>query len=289
MVSRILTTPTNEIFDFIETYLQNEADYVTYAYAEESYLVMGPSDISEASVALVGHVDTVGDVHGKLPAVYSNISDGDYLISAGTCCLDDRTGVAIALQLTEVNPVYIFLKGEETGCMGAIALVEDYPELESIFGPDHELQCLIEVDRKGINEVVFYDLEYPEFENLFLTKYEKNISHAWTDIAVLGPMWNIAAANVSAGYYNEHTNNEHTSIDNMNSAFMKLFCMVYRFHTRATQGCAPFEYRGKSSTCCMLLMSYNYDESETVGSSFYDEAIPFQNSAYFERHCSMPF
>lgn len=269
--------PTNEIFDFIETYLQDEKDYMTYACCEESYLVMGPRDISKASVALVAHVDTVGDVHGKLPSIYANILDNEYLISAGTCCLDDRTGVAIALRSMGVaQPAYIFLKGEEIGCVGAITLVEDYPELESVFGEDHALQCLIEIDRKGINEVVFYELNYPEFENLFLTKYEKNISHAWTDVAVLGPMWNIAAANVSAGYYKEHTDNEHTNLKDIESCFLKLRDMVYLFDRRSAQGRCGFEYQGGSSTCCMLLMSYNYQEPEAAGSTSYDETLPFQ-------------
>lgn len=271
---KVLTTPTDEIFDYLEQYLIEDRGYVTYAHSEESYLVMGPADISQVGVALVAHVDTVGDVNHKLPTVYSNITDPDYLASAGTCCLDDRNGVALITSRMGTDAMLIFLKGEEVGCMGAIALSEDYPELEMIFGPDNALQCLIEVDRKGINEVVFYDLDYPEFENLFLTKYEKNISHAWTDITVLGPMWNIAAANVSAGYYKEHTDYEHTSLEDLETAFIKLRHMVFRFNGRVSRNFPPFEYRGKSSTCCMLLMSYSYEEPEVFEPLPFDETVP---------------
>lgn len=260
---KVLTTPTEEIFDYLETYLSKDRGYITYAREDEYYLVMGPSDLSEVGVALVSHVDTVGDIHHRLPAVYADITDHDYLISAGTCCLDDRTGVVLSTRRMGTECALIFLKGEEVGCVGAITLIEDYPELNSVFGNENSIQCLIEIDRKGINEVVFYDLDYPEFEKLFLTKYEKNISHAWTDVAVLGPMWNIAAANVSAGYYKEHTDYEHVNLEDLDNVFLKLRHMVFRFNGRVSRDFPPFEYRGKTSTCCMLLMSYNCEDPQS--------------------------
>ena len=254
----VLTTPTSEIFDYLETFLENFG-YVTYAYSEESYLVMGPKDLDNAVVGLVCHVDTVGDIQNTLPRVYSDITNPDLLVSAGTYCLDDRTGVAIALSNLFASPVYIFTKGEEVGCAGAITLIEDYPELEMVFGDRHNIHCLIEVDRKGVDEVVFYELDYPEFEQQF-TNYEKNLSAAWTDVCILGPMWDVASANVSAAFYKEHSSFEHSSRLDIETATKKLRNTIEIFKNRAEQNLPAFKYRGKSSTCCMLLLAHNHEE-----------------------------
>lgn len=255
----ILTAPTENMFDEIYGILSN---YEYFCYTDsDDYLIMAPKDLTNCKVGLVAHIDTVSDTQ----KIYSDLSCPDLYCSCGHPCFDDRLGILMILRAIinhDLKCVTIFLNEEEVGCIGAIRLVEDFPELDDVFGAQADyLKCLIEVDRHGCNEVVFYDLDYPEFEHEFVA-YSKNISKAWTDIAVLGPMWNIAAANVSAGYYNEHTKNEHFFLNSFLDAEKRLADTIARFHR--SQRVNRYEYRGKSATCCQLLMWYNYQEDETL-------------------------
>ena len=264
--ARVLTTPTERMFNLIE-FLLEEDGYTMYC-ASDNYLVMAPEDpdiLAECYVGLVSHVDTVSSTQ----MVFKNIETKDTYNTCGHCCLDDRLGVLMILRTiknTKRNCVAIFLNGEESGCLGAIELAEEYTDFDDIFNPlNNNVQCLIEIDRHGHNEVVFYDLDYPDFERAFINVYEKNISPAWTDIAVLGPMWNIAAANVSAGYYKEHSQNEHMTFSDFVLAENRLRCVLKKFENFPKE--ARYKYQGKSTTCCQLLMWYNYQpsEHETVG------------------------
>lgn len=244
------------MFSLIELLLE-ESGYVAYC-ASDNYLVMAPKDpdiLAKCYVGLVSHIDTVS----KVQQVYKNIQEKDLYNTCGCCCLDDRLGVLMSLRTIKYTSkhdcVCIFLNGEESGCLGAIELAENFNEFDDIFAPlENNVQCLIEIDRHGVDEVVFYDLDYPDFEQAFYL-YNKNISHAWTDIAVLGPMWNIAAANVSAGYYKEHTQGEFMTYFGFMLAENKLRNVLKHFTSFSKK--ARYEYRGKSTTCCQLLMWYN--------------------------------
>lgn len=140
------------------------------------------------------------------------------LSTTGILGADDRAGVCIILELLKMghHPTVIFTHGEETGGIGAHALAHDYPK------PLFNANYLIEIDRRGKNEVVFYNNHTPEMCALF-TKYgfEVNIG-TFSDVCILSSAWRIMGANVSAGYYNEHTPFEYVNLDDMQSTIDKL-------------------------------------------------------------------
>lgn len=75
--------------------------------------------------------------------------------------------------------------------------------------PKPNVKYIIEFDRKGNNDCVFYDCGNDEFIDYvesfgFITNYG-----TFSDISVLVPAWDIGAVNLSSGYYNAHTENEY--------------------------------------------------------------------------------
>ena len=147
---QILTTPTERMFNLIE-FLLEEDGYVMYC-ASDNYLVMAPEDpdvLAKCYVGLVSHIDTVSSTQ----MVFKNIETKDMYNTCGHCCLDDRLGVIMTLRTiknTKHNCVAIFLNGEESGCLGAIELAEEYTDFDDIFNPlENNIQCLMTI-YKGI-------------------------------------------------------------------------------------------------------------------------------------------
>lgn len=207
---QILTLPTNKVFSFIQEMLEKQG-YIVCGYSPDHYLVMEPFRTMDTNTkVLVAHVDTVCST--QQPKLYQDLVCGDRFCTGGYEGFDDRLGVILIMRLIidyGIKCPVIFLDQEEAGCVGALQLTKDFPKLTDLFSLGDMIQCFIEVDRHGEDEVVFYELNSPQFEKQFLEFYNKNISHAWTDISVIGPHYELAAANVSAGYYEEHTKDEH--------------------------------------------------------------------------------
>lgn len=201
---QVFTLPPTELFSFIQQVLSPAYNIV--ARKDNFYLVLSPKE-NYTPLALAAHVDTVSAKYALFPYP-ADTETPCCLFSKGCNCLDDRLGVFHILQLALNNPRYpiVFLDQEENGCIGAIQLIKDFPHLNSLFPLG--LNCFIEVDRHGTDEVVFYHQDNPAFEELF-QEYIKNNRFAWTDICVLAPHYNRCGANVSAGYYNEHTQGEY--------------------------------------------------------------------------------
>ena len=103
--------------------------------------------------------------------------------------------------LKKYKPYVLFTEDEEIGCIGALKAVK---RLEI---PD--IKYIIEIDRRGANDCVFYECGNEEFINYVESfGFTKNYGSC-SDISIIGSSWDIAAVNVSSGYYNEHTNNEY--------------------------------------------------------------------------------
>lgn len=149
-------------------------------------------------VLLVAHMDTVDSRPPENIICKKNIIYNSNGIIGG----DDRCGIYAILKLLENNSFYVlFTEDEEIGCVGAKKAIErlDIPDVKYI----------IEFDRKGEYDCVFYDCGNKEFMDYiedfgFLTDFG-----SYSDIAVLGKAWNIASVNISSGYYNEHTSDEY--------------------------------------------------------------------------------
>ena len=153
-------------------------------------------------VCLLAHMDTV---FTKPAETFYFDRDQNVLWSPDGLGTDDRAGIYIIIMLLEAGyrPSLIFTDMEERGGIGASALIEKYPEC--IF-PD--CRALIQLDRQGVNDCVFYDCDNDKFVELIESYGFKEEWGTFTDISIIAPVWEIAAVNLSVGYYHEHTSSE---------------------------------------------------------------------------------
>lgn len=151
-------------------------------------------------ILLVAHMDTVFDEPPK--NLYYDRKNDKIFSREGGIGGDDRCGVyAIMKILEQFRPHVLFTEDEEIGGVGAEKTVEKLPK--------PNVKYIIEFDRRGSNDCVFYDCGNDEFMHYvesfgFVTEYG-----TFSDISVLGSAWDIGAVNLSSGYYNEHTKNEY--------------------------------------------------------------------------------
>ena len=159
--------------------------------------IYAPGDIP---VALVAHMDTVF----KIPPehIYFDRQEG-VLWSPDGLGADDRAGVFLILKIIQnikrdKKPTIIFTTDEEKGCIGSSALVENMPH------PPQNLKYIIQLDRRGKDDCVFYDDINEEFEK-YVHKF--GFDTAWgtlSDISIICPTWGISGVNLSVGYEDEH-------------------------------------------------------------------------------------
>lgn len=150
-------------------------------------------------VALVAHADTV---FKSPPKHFFYDQKQTVMWSPEGAGADDRAGIFAIMQilkLTDLRPHIIITTGEEIGCIGASKLIGDYP----VFPWD--LKFMIQLDRRGKEDCVFYDCNNPDFLRFIESFGFKTAYGSLSDISVLAPCWKIAATNLSVGYYNEHS------------------------------------------------------------------------------------
>ena len=116
----------------------------------------------KAPVLLVAHLDTV---HYEPVRQICKTQDGNILMSPQGIGGDDRCGVYALQKIYEsavMKPWLLFTCDEETGCVGAGKFVDRYQrgKLPKMDG----LKMIIEIDRKGQRDAVFYNCDNPEFE-----------------------------------------------------------------------------------------------------------------------------
>lgn len=159
-------------------------------------------------VLLAAHMDTV---HKERCKVICTSKEGVVMSPQGIGG-DDRCGIYMILRtIEELKCSVIFTEDEEIGCVGAGKFCK------SGIVPKVPLNYIIEFDRKGNNDAVFYDCDNPEFTD-FITDPEIGFKEAYgscSDISDIAPHLGIAAVNLSCGYYNQHTQHEYVVLSEM--------------------------------------------------------------------------
>lgn len=171
-------------------------------------------------VLLAAHADTVfGEWHkpkiGLENGVLFSLSNKDTGIirsrnsangrtASGTGIgADDRAGCAIVWKLINSGHSILITSGEEIGQIAANKIMENdwwKKEIKS-----H--QFAVQFDRRGYNDIVFYNCGTDEFENYVQKETGYKVRPgSRTDICVLCK--DICGVNISVGYYNEHTSDE---------------------------------------------------------------------------------
>lgn len=158
--------------------------------------------IGDIPIGLVAHVDTVFPEPPE--DIYYDREKGVMWSPQGLGA-DDRAGVFAILKIIQsgLRPTIIFTTDEEVGGLGATQLAKDFPEC-----PIPDLKYLIQLDRRGTNDCVFYDC----YNEDFITYVESfgfiEAFGTFSDIAELCPAWDVVGVNLSIGYENEHTKYE---------------------------------------------------------------------------------
>ena len=162
----------------------------------------------KAPVMLLAHLDTV---HEKPVKHICKSFDGNILMSPQGIGGDDRCGVYALVRAYEAAPIkpwLLFTCDEETGGVGADTFAEEHNKGKLPKGLD-ALKLLIEIDRKGSNDAVYYSCDNPDFEAYITSKGFVTANGSFSDISIIAPELGVAAVNLSSGYYNAHTLHEY--------------------------------------------------------------------------------
>ena len=164
-------------------------------------------------VLLTAHMDTV---HRELIKDFYEYFDEEkkqHIISSPQGIGgDDRCGIYMILELIKTHKCSVlFCEDEESGGQGSSKFCKT-ELIEELSG----LNYLIELDRKGDNDAVFYDCDNADFTKFIEdnTGYKENYG-SFSDISTLSPACKVASVNLSCGYYNAHTTSEYVIMEEM--------------------------------------------------------------------------
>jgi len=176
-------------------------------------------------VLLVAHLDTV---HQQAPSAFyidkTRSADGDLWCEEGIGG-DDRCGVLIVMELIkELDCHVLFTEDEEAGGQGAIKF--------SRSGIRPDVKFIVEFDRQGCDDAVFYNCDNPDF-TAFVEEYGFiESTGTFSDISYIAPALGIAAVNLSSGYYHAHTRQEFIRVADVESIIERAARLVANVETR---------------------------------------------------------
>lgn len=177
-------------------------------------------------VLLTAHMDTV---HKKAPDVIETSvnAEGKTEVTSETGIGgDDRCGIYMILKIIEQQKCSVlFCEDEEIGCVGSRKFCKQEKLNDALKG---DINYIIELDRKGNSDIVFYSNDNPDF-----TKYIQDNMPGFTkatgscsDISELMPTLNRSGVNFSCGYYKPHTDSEYVVMEDMDNTISKVIQLV---------------------------------------------------------------
>ena len=193
-----------EIFQFsqerLKQALETELIENGYAVQKQSGFLYAQGTVP---VLLVAHLDTV---HRTQPETICYSADGTVMMSPQGIGGDDRAGVYMILRLIQrVHCHVLFCEDEETGGHGAQAFIKS--------GIKPDVNYIVELDRTGSNDAVFYQCRNRQFERHINSFGFQTAFGSFSDISILAPHLNLAAVNLSTGYYHAHQPGEYVRLD----------------------------------------------------------------------------
>lgn len=205
LFEKIIRLKQYELKDFLYSILVGFGYEVIYA---DGYLFAK----GNVPVMLCAHMDTVH----KDPVKDIYMSDNGCIWSPQGIGGDDRCGIYTALMTVRDGnrPYILFTEDEEIGCIGAGYFADDVT-YNIIKAEDININFIIEIDRRGSNDSVYYSCDNPEFEKFIDTYGFKTAYGSCSDISEVAPALGIAAVNFSSGYYNAHTTSEYIVLDEL--------------------------------------------------------------------------
>ena len=192
--------------------------YTPIVSKDETYLIAEGTN----SIALLAHLDTVFNERTRKNIQTYYDPDHGVIWSPDGLGADDRAGVFMILSLimeTEFRPNLIFTTDEESALTGA-------KDLAAIPCPFKNLSYIIELDRQGHRECVFYRCGNTNFQGYIHTFGFFPKVGSYTDISVIGPAWDVACVNLSVGYYEEHSYAEYLNLNHWLDTYLRLGQMM---------------------------------------------------------------
>lgn len=237
---RGLSSKEYKLFEQLAALTQKEMHGTMNAFLKSGYKNVVSTDkfiYAEGTIpiALVAHMDTV--FANPATDIYYDPRK-NVLWSPDGLGADDRAGIFAIVQIvmhTKLRPHIILTTDEERGCIGA-------NELAKVACPFKDLKYIIQLDRRGANDCVFYDCFNPKF-----TAYIESFGFvenwgSYSDISSLCPAWQICGVNLSIGYYDEHSVSETLHVGQMFDTIEKVKKMLME------QDIPTFEYKRKTPT-----------------------------------------
>ena len=208
----------------LKTALVSELKALGYRPKSRKGFLYAPGEVP---VMLIAHLDTV---HRQLVQNICYTPDGTVMMSPEGIGGDDRAGVYMILRiLQDANCHVLFCEDEETGGLGARRFERS--------GIRPEVNYLVELDRHGANDAVFYGCTNREFARFVCGFGFMENRGTFSDISVVAPHLDVAAVNISSGYYQEHRQHEYVRLDQMEENISRVREMVLTAAER-------FSYRG---------------------------------------------
>jgi hypothetical protein len=220
--------------DYLTSYKYDVVDNDGFLYAKGSVPVL-----------LVAHMDTV---HTKQCEKIYKVNGR--MTSPQGIGGDDRCGVFIIMKLVkELHCSVLLCEDEEKGGIGAHKFVKAKHVITNEKGQAEEVRYIdkldvnymVEFDRKGNNDAVFYSCGNEDFIDFVEDSTNfKFASGSFSDISVLMPEAKLSGVNLSCGYYSPHCTTEYVIYDEMMDT-------VEAARTLIKEECdKPFEYVRKT-------------------------------------------
>lgn len=192
--------------------LRKELKSIGYSPVSKSGFLYAEGDVP---VLLVAHLDTVH----KTKVVDICVSDNGIMMSPQGIGGDDRCGVYMITQIVKKHKCHVlFCEDEEIGGVGAECFARS--------GIAPEVNFIVEMDRAGNNDAVFYDCDNPEFTDFVCGFGFKEEMGSFSDISIIAPALGVAAVNLSSGYHNPHTIHEYVCTDEVEANIDRICDMV---------------------------------------------------------------
>lgn len=198
LFERLVAMSQQELHKTLGVYLKGKYKNVII---EKEYVVA----IGDIPIALVAHLDTV--FGSGVVDLYYDQRKGMMWSPQGLGS-DDRAGIFAILQIVQsgLRPSIILTTDEERGGLGAQKLAKREC-------PIPFLRYMIQLDRRGNNDCVFYDCYCPSFIEYVESFGFLEKKGSYSDISFLMPAWQVCGVNLSVGYEDEHSYTEHLDIN----------------------------------------------------------------------------
>lgn len=190
-------------------------------------------------ICLCAHMDTV---FLNPPTTFYYDNEKGVLWSPEGLGADDRAGIYAIISIIEegYRPSIILTDLEEKGGIGAETLIKKFPEC-----PFEDCRAIIQLDRQGKNDAVYYDCDNKDFEKLITSYNFKTSWGTFTDISIIAPQWKIAAVNLSVGYLNEHQKVEILKMRDLLKTIAKVKNMLKDCDSWPSYAYVPYIYTNK--------------------------------------------